>query len=47
MAIIIVSHIERNIAAEAVQDCPGIRIQVMDIVQPPGISILPDIERQK
>jgi hypothetical protein len=47
MATIIVSHISRNIAADAVQDCPGIRIQIMDIVQPPGISIPPDIERHK
>lgn len=42
-----VSHISRNIAAETVQDCPGIRIHIMDIVQPPGMSIPPDIERQK
>ena len=47
MATIIASHISRNIAAEIVQDCPGIRIHIIDIVQPPGIPIPPDIERQK
>ncbi len=41
------SHIRRNIAAEIVQDCPGIRIHIMDIIQPPGISMPPAIERQK
>ncbi len=47
IAIIIVSHIKRNIAAEIVQDCPGIRIHIMDIVQPPDISMPPDMARQK
>ncbi|MGA2245626.1 MAG: hypothetical protein ABSH48_11545 [Verrucomicrobiota bacterium] len=47
MATIMASHISRNIAADIVQDCPGIRIQVMDMIQPPGIPIPPDIERQK
>jgi hypothetical protein len=47
IATIIVSHIRKNIAAEIVQDCPDIRIHIIDIVQPPGIPIPPDIERQK
>ena len=47
MATIIASHIDRNIATDAAQVCPGIRIHIMDIVQPPGMAIPPDIERQK
>jgi len=31
----------RNDAAAPVQVCPGIRIQAIDIVQPPGIGISP------
>ena len=46
MATIIVSHIRRNIAVEIAQDCPGIRIHIMDIVQPPGMCIPPPIVRQ-
>ena len=37
----------RKIVAEANQVWPGIRIHIIDIVQPPGIPIPPDIERQK
>jgi len=47
MAIIMASHINMNITAEAAQVWPGIRIHIMDIVQPPGMGIPPDIERQK
>lgn len=47
IATIMANHIRRNSAAEIAQDCPGIRIHIMDIVQPPGIPIPPDIERQK
>lgn len=47
MTTIMVNHIKRNIVAEPVQDCPGMRIHIMDIVQPPGIRIPPPIVRQK
>lgn len=45
MATIMASHMSMNIVADAVQVCPGIRIHIMDIVQPPGMSIPPPIER--
>jgi hypothetical protein len=32
---------QRNEAATPGQVCPGIRIQAIDIVQPPGIGISP------
>src|SRR6266404_4870566 len=47
MATIIASHMSRKLVAEANQFWPGIRIHIMDIVQPPGISISQHIERQK
>jgi len=47
IANIIASHIRRKLAADAAQVWPGIRIHIMDIVQPPGISISQHIERQK
>ena len=47
VATIIASHIRRKLAADAAQVWPGIRIHIMDIVQPPGISISQHIERQK
>jgi hypothetical protein len=31
----------RNVAAAPAQLCPGIRIQAIDIVHPPGIGIPP------
>jgi hypothetical protein len=39
----------RNDAAAPGQVCPGIRIQAIDIVQPPGIHIPPiaDIDAQQ
>jgi hypothetical protein len=37
----------RKLAADAAQVWPGIRIHIMDILQPPGISISQHIERQK
>jgi hypothetical protein len=37
----------RKAVAEPIQVWPGIRIHIMDIVQPPGISISQHIERQK
>src|SRR3954454_14284054 len=39
IAAIITTHIVRNEAVASIQVCPGIRIQVIDIVQPPGIGI--------
>src|SRR5262249_32174342 len=45
MATIIRSHMPRNVAAAPVQPWPGIRIQAIDIVQPPGMGIPPDIDR--
>jgi len=39
IATIIASHMSKKPVADADQVWPGIRIHVMDIVQPPGISI--------
>ena len=39
MATIITTHMPRNDAAAPGHVCPGIRIHVIDIVQPPGIGI--------
>ncbi len=47
MATIMESHMERNIAADSGQPWPGIRIHIMDIRHPPGMSIPPDMEKQK
>src|SRR5215831_6670645 len=41
MATIITTHMPRNEAAAPGHVCPGIRIHAIDIVQPPGIDILP------
>src|SRR4029453_1494961 len=41
IAIIIASHMARNDIAVNVHVCPGIRIQAIDIVQPPGIGMPP------
>src|ERR1700722_16330777 len=40
IAAIITTHMPRKDAAAPGQVCPGIRIQVIDIVQPPDIGIL-------
>ena len=47
IATIIASHMNRKLMADAAQVWPGIRIHIMDILQPPGISISQHIERQK
>src|SRR5262245_43987993 len=47
MATIIASHISRKLRAEADQVWPRIRIHIIDMFQPPGISISQHIERQK
>src|SRR6185436_7731821 len=39
IAIIITLHMPMNVAAAPAQDCPGMRIHAIDIVQPPGMSI--------
>src|SRR5688572_25657666 len=39
MATIMTTHMPRNVAVAPAQDCPGMRIQAMDMVQPPGISM--------
>src|SRR5512146_1351005 len=41
IATIITTHVPRNDAAAPGHVCPGIRIQAIDIVQPPGIGISP------
>jgi hypothetical protein len=41
---IIATHMPRNEAAAPGQLCPGIRIQTIDIVQPPGILISPIVD---
>src|SRR5215831_11860099 len=45
IATIIRTHMPRNVAAAATRPWPGIRIQAIDIVQPPGMGIPPDIDR--
>ena len=47
MATIIASHMKRKIRADANQVWPCIRIHIIDIVQPPGISISQHMARQK
>jgi hypothetical protein len=47
MATIITIHIAMNEAAAPSQLCPGIRIHAIDMVQPPGIRIPPDIDPHK
>jgi len=47
MATIIASHMSRKLRADANQVWPGMRSHIMDIVQPPGISISQHMERQK
>ncbi|HSV14155.1 MAG TPA: hypothetical protein VLI90_07840 [Tepidisphaeraceae bacterium] len=39
MAAIITSHMARKDAAASTHVCPGMRIHIIDIVQPPGIGI--------
>ncbi|HMJ92184.1 MAG TPA: hypothetical protein VK530_20345, partial [Candidatus Acidoferrum sp.] len=46
MATIMANHMDWKLRADANQVWPGMRIHIMDIVQPPGISILQQ-ERQK
>ena len=41
IATIITTHMPRNDAAAPGQVCPGMRIHIIDIVQPPGIGIWP------
>lgn len=47
IATIMASHMSRKLIAEANQVWPGIRIHIMDMVQPPGIFMSQHIERQK
>jgi hypothetical protein len=47
IATIIASHISKKLRAEADQFWPRIRIHIIDMFQPPGISISQHIERQK
>ena len=47
IATIIASHMSRKAAAEAIHVWRCIGIHIMDIFQPPGISIPQHIERQK
>src|SRR5262249_14665928 len=46
IATIMTIHIPRNDPAASSHVCPGIRIQVMDMLQPPGMDIspIPDME---
>ena len=47
MATIMASHMSEKLVVDPNQVWPGIRIHILDIVQPPGISISQHIERQK
>src|SRR5262245_57525841 len=38
------AHIAMNMPAAPSQLCPGMRIHAIDIVQPPGIGMPPDID---
>ena len=44
IATIITSHIPRNAIAAPNHDCPGMSIHVIDMAQPPGIRIPPDMD---
>jgi hypothetical protein len=45
IATIIAVHIAMNMMPAPSSDCPGIRIHIIDIVHPPGMSIPPAIAR--
>jgi N-acetylglucosamine-6-phosphate deacetylase len=47
IATIMTSHISKNIIADPVHVYPGMAIHIMDIFQPPGISMPPAMESQK
>ena len=47
MATIIASHMSRKLKPDASQLWPGIRIHIMDMVQPPGIFMSSPMDRQK
>ena len=47
MATIIASHMNWKLVPEASHVLPGMRVHIIDIVQPPGISNSQHIERQK
>jgi hypothetical protein len=47
MATIIASHMSRKLRVDWNHVWPGIRIHIIDMVQPPGISMSQHIERQK
>jgi hypothetical protein len=47
MASIISVHIAKKATAAPAHVCPGMRIQVIDIVQPPGMTIPPDIDEHQ
>ena len=47
MATIIASHMSRKLITDPNQVWPRIRIHIIDIAQPPGISISQHIERLK
>jgi hypothetical protein len=44
MATIMTIHIPMKAAAAPGQVCPGILIHAMDMVQPPGIGMPPDMD---
>src|ERR1700681_4514583 len=44
MAAIITNHIPRNEETASNQLCPCILIQVIDMIQPPGMAMPPDME---
>lgn len=47
MASIISVHIAKNAPAAPAHVRPGMRIQVIDMVQPPGMTIPPDIDEHQ
>jgi hypothetical protein len=47
MATIMTAHIPTNEAAAPSHICPGILIHAIDIVQPPGMAMLADMDRHQ
>jgi hypothetical protein len=47
MAIIIATHMATNMVLAAAQVWPGMRIHIIDIVQPPGMDMPPPMVRTK
>jgi len=47
MATIMTTHIPMTMAAAISQFCPGILIHAIDMIQPPGMAMPPDMDLHK